>query len=186
VLASFGSTVFEYCVFVNNTAIKHGGAVFVWKGALQVLDSTFEDNAALDLGGAVATQFGTAVYDRCSFQRNEGRYGGALAISLGCKGRVANSQFVYNPGMRGMLHVGGSSRFGTDAASGYGSYAWITLSSFINNTRVRLCFCLCIAPSTLCVPWRLSWRRRSGLVTRENSRIALVVERALWWGTIAS
>ena len=122
--------MFEYCVFLNNTAIKHGGAVYVWKGALQVLDSTFEDNAAPDgLGGAVASQFGTAVYDRCTFERNEGRFGGGLAISLGCKGRVANSQFMYNPGMSGMLLVAGSSQYNRAMAATHGSHSRRSLTT---------------------------------------------------------
>ena len=100
-LFGLGSTVLvDGCAFAMNSAGDRGGAIHTWNSFVDIVDSTFDDNAA-SIGGAIAwfaESGGPLSIDNCRFEANIAlscvveRVGGFL------EGTVVDTLFCRNEG----------------------------------------------------------------------------------------
>ncbi|WP_304090228.1 hypothetical protein [Methanobrevibacter gottschalkii] len=86
------------CVFINNTAVRDGGAIRVSvKGFGRVEDCIFMYNHADEWGGAYYSWSGSSVINRCIFMNNTaGTNGGAVMVSGNMD--LKNSIIINNTG----------------------------------------------------------------------------------------
>ena len=92
---TFNPTVFDRCIFVNNTAIATGGAIQSAAGQDYIIDTSFIRNTAR-AGGALFLA-GTTNFFNCSFSDNVAEEGDGPAISnIGYVESMENSTFVGN------------------------------------------------------------------------------------------
>ena len=92
---TFNPTVFDRCIFVNNTAIATGGAIQSAAGQDYIIDTSFIGNTAR-AGGALFLA-GTTNFFNCSFFGNVAEEGDGPAISnIGYVESMENSTFVEN------------------------------------------------------------------------------------------
>ncbi len=123
------------CVFTNNQTVanSNGGAIGVDNvvaGDLTVNDSTFSDNWAFGVGGAIGeyASNGTMTITNSTFTGNQGYYGGAIGEGANGGGtlNVSGSTFTNNS-----ANIGG----GIDNADiGGSSSAVVQYSTFVDNT----------------------------------------------------
>ena len=74
----------DACVFSGGSAGTDGGAVYAqFATLLEVVDSTFVANSAVDRGGAVHLMATTARFERGALESNVASSGGALYTSAG-------------------------------------------------------------------------------------------------------
>jgi hypothetical protein len=83
-----GVQSFENCVFYNNTAFAKGngdshdwaggGAIYNDKGSILVSNSSFEEQVALDHGGAIMNYMGVVEVRHTNFTACHANQGGAL------------------------------------------------------------------------------------------------------------
>lgn len=96
----------EECRFTANSSETYGSAISGSSGSLQIRDTVFEDNVALEGDGAVRlADHTTATIERCQFLRNEARAGGGLNLgqaSTSCQ--VRDCDFMSNNAR--LLHGG--------------------------------------------------------------------------------
>lgn len=93
-----GPSTFERCRFVENSAVRGGGAIRVAGGGLVISDTFFHGNSGGD-GGAVnisANAGPTFLFDRCEFTRNQSTEGGAIFAKAGTRLDIARSRFAGN------------------------------------------------------------------------------------------
>ena len=92
---TFNPTVFDRCIFVNNTAIATGGAIQSAAGQDYIVDTSFIGNTAR-AGGAIFLA-GTTNFFNCSFFGNVAEEGDGPAISnIGYVESMESSTFVGN------------------------------------------------------------------------------------------
>ena len=92
---TFNPTVFDRCIFVNNTAIATGGAIQSAAGQDNIISTSFIGNTAR-AGGALFLA-GTTNFFNCSFFDNVAEEGDGPAISnIGYVESMENSTFVGN------------------------------------------------------------------------------------------
>lgn len=98
--------VIEECRFAGNISASYGSAISGSAGSLQVRDTVFEGNTALEGDGAVSLAQSTqAVVERCLFLRNDARAGGGLNLGQATTTcQVIDCDFVANTAR--LLHGG--------------------------------------------------------------------------------
>lgn len=107
----FGSIVVNVTnsKFTNNFNSKDGGAIYLYRGSLNVINSIFDNNTAptgetdASQGGAIYAGGGTLnnVYiDQCKFINNVATQGSAISVIADCELSLFNSVFTdnYAPG----------------------------------------------------------------------------------------
>ena len=91
--------------FINNTAAKHGGGIFLEKSAVTgdcnnvtLISCIFENNVAEANGGAVAWDEGATngTVDNCIFNNNTAKRNGGAIFWNGHNGAIKNSKFNNN------------------------------------------------------------------------------------------
>lgn len=134
--------------FDSNIATRLGGAVHVYGiGTLEVTDSTFDDNSAIDAGAAVIGIAGSASVVGSSFRRNHAmKDGGAIILDHGGT-RIRDSIFEHNTAARGGAILGWSTTarvestwFRRNQASLEAGAAW-----FLNGGAPALVNCALVA-----------------------------------------
>ncbi len=110
-----GPLTIANCVFSNNVATYHGGAIYTEAAGVENIFSTcrFLDNRATDAwngyGGAVAFRYaGTSRFERCTFTTNSAGYnGGAIAAGLSeVGGQLSMTDCVFSNNVAGTLGGG--------------------------------------------------------------------------------
>lgn len=159
--AVFATMNVSNCTFNDNAAYKsasaefgHGGALYAQKGAhLNVANSTFTDNTAVEYGGVLySANKGQVTFNKCQFETNSAAAGGAIFLNSSSTMSVTNkSKFLSNSttGNGGAIHMKSESTaliddttFTSNAAAGGGAIyikeestaITITNSTFSSNT----------------------------------------------------
>ena len=89
---------FESCRFVGNEAAEGGAINLADQATVECIDSSFSDNIALNLGGAViARSFSEANFSACNFTNNRSptSNGGVMALLDSARIWVVHSTFEY-------------------------------------------------------------------------------------------
>jgi hypothetical protein len=89
--------VAQDCIFEENGAGAHGGAIRFVDAAGRLIQCAFRDNHALLGGGAVDCSYGSSpAIERCEFRGNDGGWGGALSCRVDSSPAVSRSIFADN------------------------------------------------------------------------------------------
>ena len=107
-----GSNTVDNCTFINNTANRYGGALYLTSSDNNVAGCVFEENKAENAQSTISN-YGGAVYiggssystgsahdnliDNCSFEKNTADYGGAVYVAnTGENTTIKDSNFTEN------------------------------------------------------------------------------------------
>ena len=97
--------------FVNNRAFQFGGAIYCdYEGSLYIEDSSFIDNTADLLGGAIFIGEGDMTLTGCEFIFNSA-YNGAAIYSKKAMLSASNTNFTQNHGQFATVYTGGGVKF---------------------------------------------------------------------------
>ena len=157
-----GSNTVDNCTFINNTANRYGGALYLTSSDNNVAGCVFEENKAENAQSTISN-YGGAVYiggssyytgsahdnliDNCSFEKNTADYGGAVYVAnTGENTTIKDSNFTENSAQLqgGAVAVYApteiiSSRFDSNTAENGGAMYWkdsdgeITDSNYTKN-----------------------------------------------------
>jgi len=150
VISTYSPITFINCIFENNTA-SIGGAICIYGGSVDLINSTFTNNIGSSHGGAVAIYGGTVGLINCTFTNNRANgtssAGGAVFIIAGTVGLI-NSTFTNNRAStfggaiynRGNLNLSGNIMNGNTAGSGQmiyneGNIGIVNLTYLNNETK---------------------------------------------------
>lgn len=88
----------DNCVFLDNAADAHGGAVRIAAAWPMIFRCTFRGNRALNGGGgAIEASFDASpVIKDCVFENNVARWGGAVSVRVGGSAAIISSVLVGN------------------------------------------------------------------------------------------
>ncbi|MEE0936161.1 MAG: Ig-like domain repeat protein, partial [Methanobrevibacter sp.] len=109
-------------IFTNNHAYD-GGAIYVGSasGKINITKSTFEDNYALNVGGAVSLSASSVTINQSNFYNNKALQGGALYV-----GGEGETNYVYNSVFEGNNATDGNG----------GAINWMASSGTIINSNL--------------------------------------------------
>jgi predicted outer membrane repeat protein len=120
-----GVMIIDDCDFTSNTASSGaGGAIYTYVGELEISNSNFSGNIALD-GGAIFNYYETSpTITDCNFELNEASYGGAIYNDDNCSPIITNTTFESNV----------ASSYGGAIYNEYNSNPIITNCDFLSNS----------------------------------------------------
>ncbi|WP_193213649.1 right-handed parallel beta-helix repeat-containing protein [Luteolibacter marinus] len=101
-------TVLDGFIVSGGEAELDGAGMRVLAGAVQqVRNCIFENNHAVNHGGAVQVEGGAVVFTNCAFSGNHGTYGGAVNVATGSTAEFTNCTLVGNRAIKdgGALRV---------------------------------------------------------------------------------
>lgn len=126
---SYGGAVYSYdhvnltnCVLIDNSAVKHGGAVYLYSGPCHISDSIFINNKANEVAGAIYTALKMDL-NNCSFTGNSAPAGGAIYGSFDMNGCTFTDNDAYN-GDGGAAYLHGSSTLANSVFTGNDATRW--------------------------------------------------------------
>ncbi|UTB33147.1 MAG: Ig-like domain repeat protein [Methanobacterium sp. ERen5] len=138
-----GNVTFMDCIFSNNYATSHGGAIYSTAGNLTVSNCIFDNNSAASNAGAIYASL--ANISNSSITNNHASYTGAVLIYNGI---ISNSYFTNNyatSSQGGSISIIGSLINNTiinstiNGTSGYGGAVFIAGNSYLKNNIMANC-----------------------------------------------